>query len=140
VAAAIKTVHSLAWLSIESCVLYVLYAGFAGRTGKRAGIAGAIVAGETVVFAANGCRCPLTGLAERYGAQSGSVTDIYLPKCFARNMPAIHAPLLVLMIYLHARTWRRSRRTPEITIGDRPRQVTVPDQCATCARRAAVYS
>jgi hypothetical protein len=53
-------------LSIESCVLYLLYAGFAGRTGKRAGIAGAIVAAETLVFAGNGFRCPLTELAERY--------------------------------------------------------------------------
>ena len=76
VVAAVKTFHTLAWLSIESCVVYVLYAGFADRTGKRAGITGAIVAGETLVFAGNGCRCPLTELAERYGAQSGSVTDI----------------------------------------------------------------
>src|SRR6478735_10954731 len=74
---AIKAVHTLAWLSIESCVLYVLYAGFTGRTDKRVGVAGAIVAGETVVFAANGFRCPLTELAERYGAATGSVTDIY---------------------------------------------------------------
>jgi hypothetical protein len=112
VVAAIKTIHTLAWLSIESCVVYVLYAGFAGRTDKRVSIAGAIVAGETVVFAANGFRCPLTELAVRYGAESGSVTDIYLPKWFAHNIPAIHTPLLVLMTYLHARNLRRSRQTP----------------------------
>jgi hypothetical protein len=93
-------------------VVYVLYAGFAGRTDKRVGIAGAIVAGETFVFAVNGYRCPLTELAERYGAEQGSVTDIYLPKWFAHNMPAIHTPLLVLMTYLHARNLRRSRHTP----------------------------
>jgi hypothetical protein len=80
VVAGIKAFHTLAWLSIESCVLYVLYAGLRGRTDRRVGIAGAIVAGEVVVFAGNEFRCPLTELAERYGAQSGSVTDIYLPK------------------------------------------------------------
>lgn len=111
VVAAIKTVHTLAWASIESCVLYVLYAGFAGRTDKRVGIAGAVVVGESLVFAANGFRCPLTELAERYGADRGSVTDIYLPKRFAQNIPAIHAPLLVLMTYLHARNLRRSHHT-----------------------------
>jgi hypothetical protein len=63
------------------------------------------------VFAGNGFRCPLTELAERYGAQDGSVTDIYLPKWFAHNMPAIHTPLLVLMTYLHARNLRRLRQT-----------------------------
>jgi hypothetical protein len=94
-------------------VLYVLYAGLRGRTGRRVGIAGGIVAGEVLVFAGNGFRCPLTELAERYGAPSGSVTDIYLPKWFAHNMPAIHTPLLALMIYLHARNLRRSRQAPE---------------------------
>lgn len=111
VVAAIKTVHTLAWLSIESCVLYVLYTGLAGRTDRRVGMAGAIVAGETLVFAGNGCRCPLTELALRYGAETGSVTDIYLPRWFAHNMPAIHTPLLAWMTYLHARNLRRSRHT-----------------------------
>jgi len=122
--AAIKTVHTLAWASIESCVLYVLQAGLAGRTDKRVGIATAVVVGESLVFAANGFRCPLTELAERCGAERGSVTDIYLPKRFAENIPAIHAPLLILMAYLHARNLRRSH-TPAAGTGrrgsDRPR-------------------
>lgn len=64
------------------------------------------------MFAANGFRCPLTELAERYGAERGSVTDIHLPKWFAQKIPAIHGPLLVLMAYLHARNLRRSHHTP----------------------------
>lgn len=108
VVAAVKVFHTAAWLSIESCVLYVLYTGFAGRSDRRVAAAAAVVAGETLVFAGNGFRCPLTGLAERYGAKTGSVTDIYLPKWFAHNMPAIHTPLLVLMAYLHIRNLRRS--------------------------------
>jgi hypothetical protein len=103
VVAAIKVVHTAAWLSIESCVAYVLWAGFARRSDRRAGVAAAVVAGEMLVFAGSGFRCPLTRLAERYGAEHGSVTDIFLPKWFAHNMPVIHAPLLVLMTYLHAR-------------------------------------
>jgi hypothetical protein len=107
--AAVKTIHTLAWLSIEACVIYALYAGFAGRTDKRAAAAGAVVAGEVLLFAGNGFRCPLTELAGRLGAQSGSVTDIFLPKWFAHHLPTIHAPLLVLTVYLHARNLRRSR-------------------------------
>ena len=105
--AAVKAVHTLAWFSIEACVVYVLVAGLAGRTDKRVGVAAAVVAGESLVFAGNGFRCPLTGLAERYGAGNGSVTDIYLPKWFAHDLPAIHVPLLMLMVYLHARNLRR---------------------------------
>lgn len=48
----IKTVHTLAWFSIESCMLYVLYAGFTGRSGRRTAIAAAVVAGESLIFAA----------------------------------------------------------------------------------------
>jgi hypothetical protein len=65
------------------------HAGFAGRSDHRA------------VFAANGLRCPLTAVAESLGAEHGSVADIYLPTWVARNLPAIHVPLLVLTLIPH---------------------------------------
>jgi len=98
---AVKVAHTLAWFSIESCMLYVLYAGLKGRPDRRAAVAAAVVAGESVIFAANGFRCPLTDLAEQLGAERGSVTDIYLPRWFAHNLPAIHVPLLLLAVLLH---------------------------------------
>ena len=63
------------------------------------------------MFAGNGFRCPLTDVAERYGAADGSVTDIFLPSWFARRLPAIHAPLLVLIAALHLRNHRLRRST-----------------------------
>ncbi len=87
-------------------MIYVLYAGFAGRSDRRAGIAAGVVAAETLLFAGNGFRCPLTQVAERLGAEHGSVTDIYLPRWFARNLPDIHVPLICLAGYLHARNLR----------------------------------
>jgi hypothetical protein len=59
---------------------------------------------ETLVFAGNGFRCPLTQVAERLGAERGSVTDIYLPRWFARNLPAIYVPLIGLAGFHQART------------------------------------
>ena len=109
--AAVKVVHTAAWLSIESCVAYVIRAGFAGRSNRRVAAAATVVAGETLIFVASGFRCPLTGLAQRYGAEKGSVTDIFLPRVLSRNLPAIHVPLLVLMAYLHIRNLR-ARRSP----------------------------
>ena len=106
---AIKAAHTLVWFSIESCMVYVLYAGLANRTDRRAAVAGAVIAAESLVFAANGFRCPLTDVAESLGAEHGSVTDIYLPARFARNLPAIHVPLLALALYLHGRNLRRQR-------------------------------
>ncbi len=103
----VKVIHTLVWLSIESCMAYLLYTGVTRRSDRRAAIAGALVVGECAVFAANGLRCPLTDVAESLGAKDGSVTDIYLPTWLARNLPAIHAPLLILTIILHRRNLQR---------------------------------
>ena len=104
---ALKTIHTLAWFSIESCMVYLLYAGFTNRSDRRAAVAAAVVGGESLLFAANGFRCPLTQLADSLGARSGSVTDLYLPQWLAQHLPAIHVPLIVLAVYLHGRNLRR---------------------------------
>jgi hypothetical protein len=106
----IKAVHTLAWVSIESSVVYLLYAGLRRKSDRRAVIAGAIVAAESLIFVANGFRCPLTKLAVKHGAERGGVTDIFLPRCFARNLPTIHAPLFVLAIFLHLHNIPADRR------------------------------
>jgi hypothetical protein len=110
----VKAAHTLIWASIEACVLYVLAAGFARRSDRGVAITAGVVTGETLVFAANGFRCPLSDLAESLGAESGSVTDLYLPAWFADNLPAIHVPLIALATFLHARNLFR-RRHPQTT-------------------------
>jgi hypothetical protein len=105
----LRVAHTLIWLSIESSVGYLLFAGVTRRTGGRVTLAGAVVAGECLVFVGNGFHCPLTDLAEHLGAERGSVTDLYLPAWFARNMPLIHVPLLVLAAVLYRRNLRRHR-------------------------------
>lgn len=104
---AVKALHTFVWLLVESSMIYVVIAGLRGRTDRRVAIAGAIVTGESLVFAANGFRCPLTTVAESLGSGHGSVTDIYLPPWFARNLPALHVPLIALAVVLHGRNLRR---------------------------------
>lgn len=106
---AVKAFHTGAWFSIEACMVYLLYAGFRRKTDRRAALAAAVVGGETLVFVGNGFRCPLTPLAQRLGDTHGSVTDIYLPRWFAHNLPAIHVPLIVLAVALHRRNFRENR-------------------------------
>jgi hypothetical protein len=104
---AVKAVHSLIYFSIEFCMGYLIYAGLKGREGSRTAIAAGVVAGESLIFVGNRCRCPLTGLAENLGAASGSVTDLYLPSFLASNLVPIHVPLLALAVGLHARNFLR---------------------------------
>ncbi|WP_328647963.1 hypothetical protein OHS58_09715 [Amycolatopsis sp. NBC_00348] len=143
----IKVVHTLVWLSVESCVAYLLYAGFAKRSDRRAAIAGAVVTIECTVFIANGLRCPLTDVAESLGDDHGSVTDIYLPPWLARNLPAIHVPLVILTIVLHlGNLRRRASRTTDAATPARtfraapgpppPPGVARPDPVHCCTRRA----
>jgi hypothetical protein len=103
----LKTVHTLIWFSVESCVAYLLYSGVAGRSDRRAGAAAVVVAGESLLFLANGARCPLTELAVPLGGSRAPVTDLYLPKWLAHYLPALHVPLIAAAVLLHARNLRR---------------------------------
>jgi hypothetical protein len=76
----IKLVHSLAFWLLSLCVVYALYCGIADRIGVWTWVALGLLLVESVALALSGWRCPLTVLAERRGAQRGSVTDIFLPK------------------------------------------------------------
>ncbi|MDM7990702.1 hypothetical protein [Arthrobacter sp. zg-Y877] len=100
---AVKAFHTFAWVTIEGCMLYVLVSGVRKRSDQTVGIAATVVAAETLVFTSNGFHCPLTAVARDLGDSTGSVTDIYLPQWLARNLPAIHVPLIIAAVVLH---WR----------------------------------
>jgi len=92
---AVKAVHSLAFLGIAASVLHIFWAGVANRRSRRTGWALGVALGECAIYAANGFRCPLRQLAEDLGAESGQVTDIFLPRWLANRIPWIFTPLLV---------------------------------------------
>ena len=107
---AIKTTHTMIWLSVELAMAYLLFTGLTRRSGRSVAAAGIVVAGESLVYLANGARCPLTQLAESVGTEHGSVTDIFLPSWLARNLPAIHVPLVALVAILHGRALLERRQ------------------------------
>lgn len=98
---AIKTVHTAIWAIVEAAVGYLIFSGITRRTNRLVIASAVVVVAETVTFTVNGFACPLTQFAESAGADSGSVTDIYLPSWLAHNLPAVHIPLVVLILYLH---------------------------------------
>jgi hypothetical protein len=134
---AIKTVHTAAFFSIGSCLAYFAYSSLAKRSDRRAAIAGAVVTGETIVYALNGFRCPLTSLAERLGSEHGSVADIYLPPWIEDHLPFVTGPIFAGAVVLHARNILRSREHStallKIPAADAPRpysQRTVVDRAS----------
>ena len=107
---AIRTVHSIVFLAELGSILWLVVTGIIGRRDRSVGVAAVLVAVESAVFLANDGTCPLTPLAERYGASSGSVSDIWLPDAVARTIPYWTIPLVILGAALHVRGAIRGRR------------------------------
>ncbi len=68
-----------------ACLLYILYAGMTRTFNRVLLIAIVAIFTEGAVLILNKWRCPLATLAEKYGAEKGSVVDIFLPAVMARN-------------------------------------------------------
>ena len=110
VLAAIKGIHTVAFGAIASSILLVLADGLRGRPARRTAGALGIALAECAVFAANGFVCPLTPMAERYGARRGSVSDIFLPDLVARNLTWSSSIILAIGLALNIRAFRRLTR------------------------------
>jgi len=93
--------------SLHDAGVYVTQDEFKGRAPVRrdrsVAAAGALVAAESVVFLANRGTCPLTPLAEHYGARRGGVSDIFLPDGVARTIPIWATSGVVVAMALHLR-------------------------------------
>ncbi|MDH4116165.1 MAG: hypothetical protein OEX04_00815 [Acidimicrobiia bacterium] len=105
----IKLIHSAIFFVVEACVMIVLWDGIRRKRTRRTALAAGVVTTEIAVFLSNGARCPLTAVARNLGADSGSVTDIYLPKNLAHALPVIHAPLVAWALWLHRDAFRRAK-------------------------------
>ena len=89
---AVKLVHTLVWALFAGLILAIPLASLYGRHAIAAWSAAA-VAGEVLVLAVNGCRCPLTAVAARYTDDRRDNFDIYLPPWLARHNKVVFGTL-----------------------------------------------
>ena len=92
----IKFVHTLIFVFFSVCIGIVIFSAASGLIGWLTWTAFILVLLEAAVFLGNGYRCPLTDYAERLGATSGSVSDIFLPPWFAKRLPVIAGSIFIL--------------------------------------------
>jgi hypothetical protein len=92
----VKLVHTIIFAVLSGCVLYILASGALDRITRWTWIAIAAIVVEGLVLAASGGRCPLTAVAERLGASSGRVSDIFLPTWLADRIFPICGTLYVI--------------------------------------------
>lgn len=76
----IKLIHSLLFWLIVICTLYVFVTAAVDQITPLTWIAFGIAVTELTTLILNKWQCPLTDLAERHGAEAGSVADLFLPR------------------------------------------------------------
>ncbi|HBE17002.1 MAG TPA: hypothetical protein DEG17_26330 [Cyanobacteria bacterium UBA11149] len=96
--AQIKFVHTLIFWILSLSVLYSLFSGIFDRITSWTWVAVGLVLIESIVLMISGWTCPLTLLAQRLGAQQGSVSDLFLPKWFADRIFPICGTTFVVAI------------------------------------------
>ncbi len=80
----IKFIHSILFLFLVFCLFYVLYCAITRTYDWTLLAAICVILIDGLAIVLNRGRCPLTTLAEKYGAEDGAVTNIFLPKWCAR--------------------------------------------------------
>jgi hypothetical protein len=106
---AIRSVHTAAFALIAGCILVFTWDAIRGRDGHRSLVAAGIAIAETVIYGSNNQVCPLTPLAEELGAESGTVTDIYLPRAVSVRIPMLGGSALLLGLAFQILRWRERR-------------------------------
>ena len=80
----IKSIHLTLFVLMCVCLFYVLYCAIARIYDWTLLTAIIIIVIDGLSLVLNRGRCPLTTLAEKYGAKNGAVTHLVLPKWTAR--------------------------------------------------------
>lgn len=104
---AIKGIHTAIFFSISAAVVLILWDGLRASPTRRTAIAGGVVLAESALYASNNQVCPLTPLAEEFGAARGSVVDMFLPAVMARQIPLVAGSAAVLALVLNVRALLR---------------------------------
>jgi len=105
----IKAIHTVLFASIGAAIVLFVWDGLSGRPGRRTAGALGIALGESAIYLSNNQVCPLTPLAEEFGAERGSVVDIFLPHALARRIPIVSSTALLVGILLNLRALRHQR-------------------------------
>jgi len=103
--ALVRGIHTVIYIVMATSTFVLVYAGLTGSRGWWLWVALALLGTETVVFAGNGMRCPLTALAVSYGAEKGYAFDTFLPERVTRHTFRFFGSLMLFGLVLLALRW-----------------------------------
>jgi len=99
----VKAIHTALFASVAAALMVFVWDGIRQHPGRRATYALGIAMTETAIYLSNNQVCPLTPLAEEFGADHGAVADIFLPGWAARRIPLVASTTLLLGLALNGR-------------------------------------
>ena len=98
----VKVVHTVAFHMMSAVLLMMVYEVVVDRITWITWNAAGLFLAEGIVLVLNRGRCPLTSMAERLGASSGQITDLFLPKWFADQIFKVYGAVFVASLALLA--------------------------------------
>jgi hypothetical protein len=96
----VKVVHTVAFYLMSAVLLVMVYEVVVDRITLITWNAAGLFLAEGIVLLLNRGRCPLTSMAERLGASSGQITDLFLPKWFADQIFKVYGVVFVASLAL----------------------------------------
>jgi len=101
----IRAIHTAIYLVMAVSTFVLVCGGVTGYSGLWFWVVLVLLLIESVAFAGNGLRCPLTGLAVKYGAESGRVFDTLLPERCTRYTFRFFGTVMVVGLVLLMLRW-----------------------------------
>jgi len=98
----VKVVHTVAFYMMSAVLMVMVYEVAVDRITLITWNAAGLFLAEGIVLLLNHGRCPLTSMAERLGASSGQITDLFLPKWFADQIFKVYGAVFVASLALLA--------------------------------------
>ena len=96
----IKFIHSIIFIIMSICLLYILYCAIARIYDWTLLVALGAIFLEGAALILNHWQCPLTTLAKKCGDPTGTVTDILLPTWCARRTFKVSTVLFAVELIL----------------------------------------
>jgi hypothetical protein len=106
----IKLVHTLVFLVVSACILYIVYCGITGKLNRLLWAALGLVLLIGILYAVNGFECPLTTIVQHLAGRR-DVADIFFPDWFANKIMPVSAGVYVVGAMLVAWRLYRERKT-----------------------------
>ncbi len=105
----IKSLHTIIFFFMIICLFYILYCSITKTYNWLLLVAIGAISLEGIALILNNWRCPMTTLAERLGAEKGSVVDIFLPQWISRHVfrasTVLFAAELALLAFRYFTKW-----------------------------------